>query len=149
MDFKNMKLSTKLVAAFVAVAVILLIVGLVGMKNINSLTGNTEKIVTNSPLIEAAMEMKLAVTLDRVLIMELLEAGDKAGADEVWREHEEAVESFDTYADAIISGAKTDKGIFYATNDDALKAIVEESEEFHEGEFEARIDQIYENKLQH
>ncbi len=141
--FKNMRLSTKQIGGFLLVSVILLAVGLVGYTSMAQISEKLDSLVKATPLVDAAMEMKLAVVTDQQMIMEMLASTDKERLDEVWGAHEEAVIEFDTYADAILKGAKTAEGTIYATESDVLKRIVREADGFHNNEFQPRIKKIY------
>lgn len=145
---KNIKLSTKQIGGFLVISLILVVVGLVGYSSINQIEAKLGTLVKSSPLIDAAMEMKLAVRTDMQLIMEMLAATDKEGLDDVWNEHETSVKDFDTYADAILEGARTEKGTIYATQSEALKKIVIEADGFHNDEFQPRIRKIYDLMLE-
>ncbi len=140
---KNLKLSTKLIAAFLIVAFIVLVVGFFGYGSIQRMQDETGEIVEAAPLVDAAKEMKLAVALDLRLIMEFLESRDQSALDALWQEHEKEVESFDTYADAIVNGANTNVGKVYATKDDRLRALVVDADRFHNTELQPSIKGIY------
>jgi methyl-accepting chemotaxis protein len=144
--FKNMKLGTKLITGFMSIAVVLLVVGLLGYRGVGNMGKKTTDIVEAAPLMDAAMEMELAVALDRVMIMEMLEASDHKGLDEMWMEHKGNIKEFDTYADAILKGGEIEGNTFYAAKDEKLKNIVEEADKFHNREFQPRIKKIYELK---
>ncbi|MBF0368492.1 MAG: hypothetical protein HQL52_03450, partial [Magnetococcales bacterium] len=88
--------------------------------------------------------MKLAVRSDMQMIMELLAAGDQRALDEVWAEHERFIRDFDTFADGILQGAQTPEGTIYAAQDPALRAIVEQADNFHNESFQPPIRKIYE-----
>ncbi len=141
MGFKNLKIGTKIIAGFLLVTAIFALVGLVVIRSITEMK-------EAAPLVDAAMEMKLAVRSDMQMIMELLAAEDKPVLDEVWEEHESFVRHFDTFAEAILSGAETEEGIIYATKDQVLRDIVNESDKFHNDEFQPRMKIIYELKIE-
>ncbi|MEG3637620.1 HAMP domain-containing methyl-accepting chemotaxis protein [Magnetococcus sp. PR-3] len=148
MKLQDLKIGIKLSLSFFIIAIIMLIVGMVGYLNIGQINQKTEEIVTTSPLISAALEMKLTVQHDMQLIMEFLEAGDEAELNEMWQEHESAVATFDTYADAILKGAKTPKGTIYATDNATLRRVVAQADQFHNKEFQPRLVKIRDMKLQ-
>ncbi|ABK44901.1 methyl-accepting chemotaxis sensory transducer [Magnetococcus marinus MC-1] len=147
MSVENLKIGTKLIAAFMTLVTILLLVGWMGYVNINQVKEKTDDIVHASPLISAAMEMKLSVQLDMQLIMEFLAAADAGELNEMWQEHLAAIAQFDTYADAILKGASTDKGRFYPTADTQLRQVVEQADRFHNQQFQPRLLNIRESML--
>ncbi len=144
--FANVSLGKKLIAGFIAVALAVLIVGLVGFRAATVMDNETKIILETFPLVDAAMEMKLAVSKDQLGIMEMLEAEDLKGVDEIWKEHEDLVVNFDSYADGILSGAKTEMGMIYASKDDKLRQLVKEADEFHNNRFQPLIKKINDTK---
>lgn len=140
--FKNMKLSTKLITSFLSIAFILLIVGLVGYKSVVNINSKVDKFIKTSPLIDAAMEMKISVARDMQMVMELLAVTNKEELDEVWREHENFVEDFDTFGEAILNGAEIEGGTIFATRNEGLRRIVQESDNFHNNEFQPGMRKI-------
>ncbi|MBF0288918.1 MAG: MCP four helix bundle domain-containing protein [SAR324 cluster bacterium] len=143
-----MKLGTKLIGGFLLVTAILLIVGTLGYRSISDMESKTQSIIEASPLVDAAMEMKLAVRFDMQLIMELLAAGNPEELNEAWKKHEGAIEEFDLYADAILKGAETPEGTIYAAKDEALKGIVTQADQFHNSQFQPRLKKIYDLRMQ-
>ena len=145
--FNNLRLGTKLIMGFLGVALVVLFVGLLGYRSISSLDSNMVDVVEAAPLVDAAMEMKLSVATDMQMIMEILDSADKADVDASWKEHEEAVVHFDTFADAILNGAETDEGTIYASKDKSLRDIVVQADAFHNDELQPRIQKIYDLML--
>ena len=143
----NMKLGTKLMTAFLVIAAVVLIVGGLGYFNVKGMGSKTVQVMHATPLVDAAMEMKLAVAVDRQLVMELLVADNQADLDEVWKEHKRQVEHFDTFADAILEGAETSEGTIYASEDAELRDIVKRADVFHNEEFQPRMQKIYDLKI--
>lgn len=144
--FKNAKLGVKLLAGFLSVAFVVFVIGIMGYSSVKSMSGETGIVHERSTLIDAAMEMKLAVAIDRLMVMELLASSNMSELSDVWGEHKDAVEEFDTFADAILHGASTSEGTIYATHDDSLKRIVKEADNFHNNEFQPRLQTIYDGK---
>ncbi len=145
---ENMKLGTKLIGGFLLVTAILVVVGVLGYRSISSMESRTRDIIEAAPLVDAAMEMKLAVRADMQIIMELLEAGNQEELNDVWKEHQESVHNFDLYAIAILEGGDTPEGTIYAAKDKVLRGIVTEADRFHNSEFQPRIDRIRELMLE-
>ena len=142
MDFKNWKIGVKLLAAFLTVTVVLIIVGGLGYRSIRSMDEKTIDIIRAAPLVDAAMEMNIAVARDMQMIMELLAAADKGELADAWREHEGFVEQFETFADAILKGGVIEGSTFYASEDNSLRDIVEHAVSFHKGKFQPSIKNI-------
>ena len=143
MNIKNWRISTKLVTSFFVVAVVAASVGGLGYWNINTMQQKTTDILHASPLVGAALEMKVSVARDMQMIMELLAAADQQELDAVWLEHEAIELSFDTFAKAILKGAETDGGTIYAATDPALRDIVSQTEAFHDERFQPAIRNVF------
>ena len=104
----NMKVRTKLLSGFLLIATILLIVGVVGYLSTNTISDGVDEIVEATPLVDAAMEMKISVARDMQMVMELLESPDTEELDHVWLEHKKFEKDFNIFANAIIDGAETE-----------------------------------------
>jgi len=144
MNIKDWKIGKKLYGGFGLVTLILIIVGVLAYWNIHKIDAKTTEITHSSPLMDAAMEMKIAVARDMQMIMELLAAGDQQELDEVWAEHEGLIRSFDTYADAILEGADIEGETIYRSDDEGLRDIVTQSDERHNSEFQPAVKSVYE-----
>ncbi len=140
---KNLKLRTKQLGGFLIASAILVVVGLVGYGGMRGINARMQHIIETTPLMDAAMEMKIAVARDMQMIMELLNENDKARLDMVWEEHEGFVRKFDLFGEAIVRGAKTDEGVIYAAKDEKLKQIVQDVQKIHDEEFQPRVKKIY------
>jgi methyl-accepting chemotaxis protein len=148
MFLDNIKIGTKLMGGFLLVTSILVIVGSIGYRSVSEMGAKTTDILETTPLIDAAMEMKLSVRSDMQMIMELLAASDENELNDAWEEHEQNIQVFDTFTEAVLNGMDTSEGIVYATKNDKLRDIVTQADQFHNNEFQPRIEKIYELKLQ-
>ncbi|MBF0127827.1 MAG: methyl-accepting chemotaxis protein [Magnetococcales bacterium] len=147
LNIKDWTIGSKLIGAFLTVVMVLVVVGGLGYRNISRMSEKTTEIVETAPLSNAAMEMNLSVARDMQMIMELLAAEDKKGLDEVWKEHEELVKSFDTFGEAILNGATVNGIRFHATRDDRLKELVHKADAFHNDRFQPALRTIHELSL--
>ena len=143
--FSDWRIGTKLLAAFLLISTILLTVGGFGYRNISLMDEKTEEILRVYPLVNAAMEMKLAVARDMQMIMEMMAAQDKAELDAVWAEHEGFVKTFDNNADAIMKGVETDDGTVNTAQDEELRKIVVDADSYHNEKFQPSVKAIYEH----
>jgi len=141
--FKDLNLSIKLIGSFLLVSLIAITItisGVIGLKTINS---NFIKVLETSPLIDAAMEMKIAVARDMQMIMEILALGSEKELNDVWKEHETFVKEFELFAGAVLEGAETEEGIIYPSTDEKLRDIVKKAEKFHSDEFQPKIKHMF------
>jgi methyl-accepting chemotaxis protein len=142
-NFKHWKISTKLYTGFGILTAILAIVGFNGYQNVSRIQEKSNLIIHSSPLIGAAMEMKIAVARDMQMIMELLAAQSSQELDQAWQEHLKFVETFDQYANAVQEGGETASGTVYRSSDTKLLEIVRSADDFHNGKFQPAIQQVY------
>ncbi|MEN8258512.1 MAG: methyl-accepting chemotaxis protein [Thermodesulfobacteriota bacterium] len=139
-----MNLKQRLSLGFTLVVLVPMLVLFSSFYNIRMVDHDVEEIAQVSPLVDAAMEMKLAVTMDMQILMEMLAATSKADLDSRWQEHLAAVSAFDNFAGAILNGAGSEEGTIYAAQDEHLRQIVIEADEHHNKEFTPKIKEIYE-----
>lgn len=139
----NIKIGVRLAFSYGIVVFLLCMVGFFGFNGLRNLSNNVETIKKASPLVSASLEMKLAVTSDRWMIMELLAAENLQELEEKWKDHLEYQKRYDTFADAMLKGADTKDGKVYATSDEKLRKIIEEVDEIHNKDFGPRIQKIY------
>ncbi|MFO7606644.1 MAG: methyl-accepting chemotaxis protein [Desulfurivibrionaceae bacterium] len=145
MNWKNLKIQNKLLLGFTPVILVLLIVGGLGYFNISAIRGAMTEVNKAASVADASMEMDLALTNDRLILMEILTAGDKAELDEMWREHQEFDAEFDGYAAAILKGGETAMGTIYKVEDQKLANEVAEAARMHDAEFTPQMQEVYRN----
>jgi len=141
--FSEWKIGTKFMVAISLISLILLIVGGFSYRNIAHMDDKTKEILRTSPLVDASMEMRMAVARDMQMIMELLTAQDKTQLEAFWLRHDGFVNTFNTYAEAILNGAKMDGEIIYAAEDPKLKTIVNEALSYHQDSYQPAVKAIY------
>ncbi|MEW6593605.1 MAG: methyl-accepting chemotaxis protein [Thermodesulfobacteriota bacterium] len=140
----TMSLANKLRGGFGLVLLIPLLATMAGLYGIRTIGSNVLTMKEATPLVDAAMEMKLAVAVDQQQIMEMLAAENRADLDATWQVHQESIKIFDTYAAAILEGAETEEGTIYATTDPHLREVATKADSAHNQEFQPRIKEIYE-----
>ncbi|MFA5904880.1 MAG: methyl-accepting chemotaxis protein [Desulfobacula sp.] len=140
---KNLGLGKKQMGGFLLVSAITLIVALFGISGLRTVETHFQTVIESAPLIDAAMEMKIAVARDMQMMMEILAAVSREDLDKAWKEHESFIKEFDTYATAILEGTKTEAGIIYRARDENLRKTVKTADEFHNNEFQPGIKKIY------
>lgn len=140
---KDLSIGKKLLGGFLITSVITVFVVVTGLMGISKIQSNFKVALETSPLIDAAMEMKISVARDMQMIMELLASENKSDLDDVWNEHSNFVKDFDLFATAILDGAKTEEGMIYPAKDEKIRSIVNKADAFHNDEFQPRIKNIY------
>jgi len=140
--FQNMSLVKKQMGGFLLISLITVVVAGIGIYGLKSTEKQIHAINMASPLIDAAMEMKIAVTRDMLMLMEIMASTSETGLNAEWAEHERAAEDFQIFADAILNGAQTKEGTIYASKDDSMREIVEKASKVHKEDFLPEIGKI-------
>ncbi|SLM27596.1 putative McpB1 [Desulfamplus magnetovallimortis] len=140
---KNINIFKKLTGGFLVVSFLTLFVAGIGIYGLYDMKNNLQKIVETAPLIDAAMEMKIAVARDMQMIMEILSPESQDEFKEVWNKHIEFADNFKIFADAILNGAETEEGTIYASDDPELREVVSRALQSHEKDFLTSIKNIY------
>jgi methyl-accepting chemotaxis protein len=102
-----------------------------------------------APLVDAANEMKLSLIEARNAMEEfkgataVLATDDASELDEILAGYEAAIETFDTFNDAVINGATLADGTVIIKTDNAeLAKLVEQSDEVHNNQFQTAAQEM-------
>ena len=144
---KNLSLGKKQMGGFLLVSAITIIVALAGVFGFRTVGTHFRSVIESAPLIDAAMEMKIAVAKDMQMMMELLDSKSKEDLDKAWDEHETFVKYFHIFANAILEGAGTEEGMIYPSTDEKLRETVKTATQFYTTEFQPRIKKIYDLQI--
>ncbi len=140
---KNMRLPGKQLLGFLMITLILIAVVFVGFRSIGIINAKMQIILETTPLVDAVKEIKISVAKDLQVVFALTTALDTDELSAVWKVHEKHAAAINLYAQGILNGADIDGTRIHATNDDALKAIVEQSTARYNKVFNPRLQQIY------
>lgn len=118
-DTLIMKIKTLLSIIFFSVSVIILVLGIFGIVQINSLYTRSYDLGTkDAPLSDAAMEIKLTLTKGQLWLEQILEGRkDKSKITEVWQSFDESL----WYCDAILTGGQNSEGTFKRVNNTMIE----------------------------
>jgi len=130
---KNMRLATKQMGGFLLISFITIIVATIGIYGLKNTVKRIQTINMASPLIDAAMEMKISVVTDMLTLMEITSSTSEDRLKVEWEAHEDAAKDFQTFADAILNGAETEEGTIYASKDESMRQIVAKASKIHKG----------------
>jgi len=137
----------KLMASFLAIASITAIVSLISYSGMKNLEKKFALVIESAPLIETAVNMKLALSQDLMKVMKLMAALDTEELDEIWKEHEENIHQFNLYKRAMLEGAKLNGRTIFPVRDEALRQIVLASAALYDKEvlpnFQIAYDQMF------
>ena len=141
--FKNLRLPAKQMIGFFLITLILITVVWVGYGSIKNINAKMQTILETTPLVDAVKEIKISVAQDLQAVISLTTARDTDELDAVWKFHEKHAAALEQYSAAILQGAQVDGYRIYATQDKALKGIVEKATALYKSEFTPKLMQIY------
>ena len=133
---KNWKISTLLRSGFGLLTSLILLVGAATYFGMVQIEAANKTIMQKAPLVDAAMEMKLAVSNDIAVINGMLDAKDMESLSRGWADHKTSVALFDEFAGAVQEGADTKEGRIEAAQDPELLATVERADKYHDKELQ-------------
>ncbi|MBF0588445.1 MAG: MCP four helix bundle domain-containing protein [Magnetococcales bacterium] len=149
MSFNDWSIRAKLTSAFMAVTLILIIVGLLSYRNIQSLDEGMTKVTHTQPLIDAALEMKYSTGRNMQMIMEILAAEEHGELEDIQREIDGFSGTFSAFGQAILNGGTVDDKKIYRTADTDLRQLVESANGAFRGTFQPGMAKVMElrNKI--
>ncbi|RJQ58308.1 MAG: HAMP domain-containing protein [Desulfobacteraceae bacterium] len=102
MKLKDIKVGTKLIAGFLAVAFLVAVVGAIGLNNIEKIASAADKILDEDvPVADASMESIISLITGRDLTGEFLLNKDPKKLDRLEKEFQDALNNFDKMTAAI------------------------------------------------
>ncbi|MCK5208558.1 MAG: HAMP domain-containing protein [Cyclobacteriaceae bacterium] len=109
MNWKNLKLKSKLLLSFIMISIILAVTGTLSVRTLNEYDRFKEEIITAYDLADAIMEAKFYLTNDALILMELLTATESNEISAFVQEHKDGSEGLIREIENIktISGDKT------------------------------------------
>ncbi|MFH2090757.1 MAG: methyl-accepting chemotaxis protein [Pseudomonadota bacterium] len=138
-----LSLRVKSMAAFCCVACITAIVGITGFVGMKKLDGKFNEVIESAPLIQTAINMKLMVSKDIIIVYSLMAALDTDELAEKWKVHLSLAEQFDKLKKAVLDGATLENGVVFAAEDQELRAIVKHTADYHSKIFLPSFALIY------
>ena len=134
--FKNLKLGTKIILGFLAVVALVAVAGVTGYWGVQKI-GTALHIVANeeAPIVDASMEMMLAVSEGKMLGDELKGAttvivnNDTSQIESISNAFDATVKRFDKWASAVLEGGDVDGDMVIKTNNTELASLM------HRGKF--------------
>ncbi len=122
----QMKIGTRLMLAFLLVAVIAGMTGMMGTYLTNYIGEKGEIVgMELAPLGDAAMEIKLTAAMARVSLDELIKNPDDFKEEKVWNLLQESL----WYSNAILRGDENDEGRFIASNDPDVREKITQTQQ--------------------
>lgn len=105
--FKNMTLATKQIGGFVVIALMIVIVGIIGINGLRTMGGAFDVVKDEEvPLADASMEAMIALISGRDLMGEFMLTEDLAVLDKAEKASQQSIADFDKYAEYIMEKLK-------------------------------------------
>ncbi|MCG8683638.1 MAG: methyl-accepting chemotaxis protein [Desulfobacterales bacterium] len=132
---------------FLAISLITAIVSFISYTGMKKLETKFNTVIESAPLIETAINMKLTVSQDLMMVVKLMSSLDTEELDAVWKIHESNVSAFSIYKKAILEGAVIDGKSIFPAKDKALLDIVKSAGSDYETQvlpnFKTAYEQMY------
>lgn len=139
MKLNDISIRTKIIGGFVFVSMLVVITGITGYR---AMMGN----MRSAAMVDAAMEMKLAVRSSMQILMEVLEAGNNSELEDAWGENREAALNYATYSKALLKGGEVDTGYLAPIKNKESRDKLKQAQDLYEKEFAPALVQLYELK---
>ncbi|MCG8634764.1 MAG: methyl-accepting chemotaxis protein [Desulfobacterales bacterium] len=134
----------KLMAGFLVIASITAIVSLISYSGMKNLEQKFKTVIESAPLIESAINMKLILSRDIMMVMKLMAALDTDELDAIWKDHDANIKKFNLFKQAILSGGTLNGKTIVPAKDKALLEVVKQSGTAYEKEFLPKFKIAYE-----
>jgi len=141
---RSTPLGLKFTVGFYAVIAIMLLVGLYGFRSVSEMERRGTEIVETAPLVDAAMEMRLAVANCLRTATEVSHTRDPEDIDEFWKDHQHHVLLFSHFSNAILNGGRTPQGHVFKARLPHLRELVERSIVFHQDSVQDPLRTLFE-----
>jgi len=143
MNWRDLKIKSKLMVGFGAVLVLLIIASIVGYNGLD-IMGKELDIVAkdDAPIVGSANEMKASLLTAELTLERYSAATNVIGnanediLEELLAEYELALHDFDLYVNAIIEGGTIGNMVVRATKNDKLAQLVLDSDRIHNNKFQ-------------
>ncbi len=150
--FKNLKLGSKIILGFLAVIALVAVAGVTGYWGVQKV-GKALHIVANeeAPIVDASMEMMLAVSEGKMLGDELKGAtavivnNDTSQIEGISNAFDATVRRFDKWATAVLEGGDVDGDTVIKTDNTELASLIRQAEETHDTKFQPAFKALKEN----
>ena len=150
MNWKNLRIGTKLAVGFGLMLLLLVIGGLVGYSGLKTV-GNALTIVADgeAPLVDMANEMKISLWQARNSLEEfkgatsVIARSEGEILDALSSDYQQTLDDFDKFTSAILKGADLGGGeLVIATDNSELRKLVELADEIHDVKFQVAARQM-------
>ena len=152
--FKNFKLSTKIILGFLVVVALVAVAGVTGYWGVDKIGEALNRVANEeAQILDAGSEMRLSVEQGKRIAEELknatsaLATDDLSQVDDLVDAFTASVETFDAYADAILSGSDVDGEAYIATDNEELAAFVRQTDDLHNDKFQPAFVEMKEAGL--
>ncbi len=132
MRLSDIRVGAKIVGGFGIIVLLFLATGLF-------VKSSKDSMVASSSVVDASMEMKIAVRSDMQMLMEMLSAEKDGDLKEFWGEHQSFIADFDLFADGILNGADAGDVHIVASDNPTIRKSVVKVQRMHDDGFQPRM----------
>ncbi len=137
---KNMKIKTKLLGSFAVLVTLIIVVGWYGISGIRDVSTSADTILNEEvPIVDASMEMIIALVKARDQMGEYLMSREENELDLAQSKFEKTKETFKLYAEAIVKGMNRGDIKVVATDNNNIIKLMEEVEEDYDNFYTAAV----------
>ncbi|MGL1861342.1 MAG: methyl-accepting chemotaxis protein [Pseudodesulfovibrio sp.] len=141
MRLSDIRVGAKIVGGFGIIVLLFLATGLF-------VKSSKDSMVAASSVVDAAMEMKIAVRSDMQMLMEMLAADNDGDLKEFWTEHEGFIAEFDLFGEGILNGVDEGGALVIASDNPIVLKAVARVQDMHDDEFQPRMKKVNELMFQ-
>lgn len=150
MKYRDLKIAWKLAIGFGGLIVLLILTGYSGFDGIRKVSRSLFVVgEEEAPVVDMSMEMKLALSAARTSMDQfksataVLATDDEQSLGRIEKDYEQALKDFDTFAGAILQGARLEGGIeVIKTDNTELADLIKQAEEVHDKKFQVAADEM-------
>ena len=150
--FKNLKLGTKIILGFLAVVALVAVAGVTGYWGVQVVGGALHTVANEeAPIVDASMEMMLAVEKGKMLGDELKSAttvivsNDSSEIETISSNFDASTSRFDEWVTAVLEGGDVDGDTVIKTDNTELASFIKQADEVHNTKFQVAFRALKEN----
>ncbi|MFC2138830.1 methyl-accepting chemotaxis protein [Bacteroidota bacterium] len=144
MNFKNLKVATKLLLGFGLITLILTVVGIREFIVLSNVEDAKFDIIQSYGLADHIMEAKYNIATDMQMLMEILDADNPEDMETHWQDHLEHLEAFDDDIGGLMKESESkDWGHEFTSLKEKVHVTSDELAEFHDKNIIPSIEKIY------
>ncbi|MCK5734246.1 MAG: HAMP domain-containing protein, partial [Candidatus Latescibacteria bacterium] len=128
----KINIGPKLIGGFIIVALIVVVVGVIGLNGIKTVGKSADVIMDEEmPIADASMELQIAMISARDLMGEYLLENELVNLPEIKANFEQMMRGYDALSEAVIHGGSVGDTKLIATDNEEIRRLMEEADSYH------------------